>query len=103
MKLCYVYKTAKKSGLFLYVEKKNNFERVPAALMKQFGKPDLLMALSLVSDKTLVAVDKAELISQLKEAGYYLQLPPKEECLLVAHRKALGLADNPEQHADQAK
>ncbi|WP_414827898.1 YcgL domain-containing protein [Alteromonas sp. H39] len=94
--LCAVYKTKKKSGMFLYVPKKDDFDEVPDALMKQFGHPELVMMLPLDKREHLGSVEKQKLIAALTEQGYYLQMPPKEENLLESHRVAMGLPARPD-------
>lgn len=91
-----VYKTKKKSGMYLYVKEKGKFDDVPDALMNQFGQPELVMLLALDKRERLAGVDKARLIKALEEDGYYLQMPPKEEDLLVSYRQSLGLSAQPE-------
>lgn len=95
--LCAVYKTKKKSGMFLYVPEKDQFDDVPEALMNQFGNPELVMMLPLEKRKHLAGVDKQKLKEALKDPGYYLQMPPKEENLLEAHRLSLGLPAKPDE------
>lgn len=36
---CVVYCSAKREQTYLYVEKKDNFSRVPKPLLQQFGTP----------------------------------------------------------------
>lgn len=91
-----VYKTKRKSGMYLYVREKDNFEQVPKGLLEQFGKPELVMLLALDKRDSLAGVDKQRLRDALESDGYYLQMPPKEENLLLAHREALGLSSQPE-------
>ncbi len=95
--LCAVYKTKKKSGMFLYVPEKDHFDDVPEALMNQFGTPELVMLLPLDKRERLAGVDKQKLKEALTEQGYYLQMPPKEENLLETHRLSLGLSAKPDE------
>ena len=94
--LCAVYKTRKKQGMYLYVEKKDDFSKVPEALMTQFGSPELVMVLPLDKRNTIAGVDKQTLKEKLLDPGFYLQMPPKEEDLLATHRTELGLSAQPE-------
>jgi uncharacterized protein YcgL (UPF0745 family) len=93
--LCAVYKTRKKVGTYLYVLRKDDFSDVPEALMSQFVKPELVTIISL-DKRDKMGVDKEKLVNALKEQGFYLQLPPKEEDLLSQHRVALGLNATPD-------
>ncbi len=68
-----------------------------AALMAQFGKPQLVMMLPVHKREVLAGVDKARLIEAMNEQGFYLQMPPKEDNLLEKHRESLGLDSKPSQ------
>lgn len=94
--LCAVYKTNKKSGMYLYVPKKGHFEDVPEALMSRFGVPELVTIIALEKRERLGGVDKEKLIDALNEQGFYLQMPPKEDNLLEKHRESLGLSKTPD-------
>ncbi|WP_412727620.1 YcgL domain-containing protein [Alteromonas sp. D210916BOD_24] len=94
--LCAVYKTRKKSGMYLYVPKKGHFEDVPEPLMAKFGTPELVTLIMLDKRDRLAGVDKQKLEKELNEKGFYLQMPPKEDNLLERHRESLGLAKNPD-------
>jgi len=80
----------------LYVPKKDNFEDVPEPLMQMFGRPELVTILALDKHERLGMVDKQNLIDELSEKGFYLQVPPKEENLLETHRESLGLSKTPD-------
>lgn len=77
--LCDVYKSPKKEGAYLYVTRKEQFERVPEALLETFGTPKLALILVLTKDKVLARVDAKDLMKALVLQGYYLQMPPHEE------------------------
>ena len=44
---CVIYRSSKRDQTYLYVEKKDDFSRVPEELMKGFGQPQLAMILPL--------------------------------------------------------
>ncbi len=90
--ICAVYKTRKKAGMYLYLPKKDHFESVPEALMKQFGTPELVTLIALEKRESLAGVSKEKLIAALQDPGFYLQMPPKENDLLVEHRVSQGLS-----------
>lgn len=77
--LCDVFKTRKKDEMYLYVEKKEGFSRVPDELMDMFGKPELTMTLLLTPDKNLGRADAEKVLLDLDEKGFYLQMPPAKE------------------------
>lgn len=45
--ICAVYKSLKKADTYLFVNKKGQFDDVPAPLMQVFGPPQLVMLLPL--------------------------------------------------------
>ncbi|MCL2900186.1 YcgL domain-containing protein [Brenneria tiliae] len=79
---CAIYRSSKRDQTYLYVEKKDDFSRVPEELMKSFGKPHLAMLLPLDGSKNLAAADIEKVKQALEEQGFYLQVPPPPESLL---------------------
>lgn len=79
------YSSTKRDKMYLYVEKKDDFSRVPQELMKNFGTPRLVMAPSLVERKKLASADSEKVKQSLRDEGYYLQFPPPLENLLNTH------------------
>ncbi|QDX30020.1 YcgL domain-containing protein [Dickeya poaceiphila] len=79
---CVIYRSSKRDQTYLYVEKKDDFSRVPAELMKSFGLPHLVMLLPLDGSKKLASADIDKVKQLLSEQGFYLQLPPPPENLL---------------------
>ncbi|MCT4702327.1 YcgL domain-containing protein [Enterobacteriaceae bacterium H20N1] len=82
---CVIYRSSKRDQTYLYVEKKDDFSRVPEELMKGFGEPKLAMILPLDGSKKLANADFDKVKQALKDEGYYLQLPPPPESLLKMH------------------
>ncbi|WP_435945357.1 YcgL domain-containing protein [Dryocola sp. BD586] len=82
---CVIYRSSKRDQTYLYVEKKDDFSRVPEELMKGFGEPRLAMVLPLDGSKKLANADFDKVKQALKDDGYYLQLPPPPESLLKMH------------------
>lgn len=83
--LCVIYRSSKRDQTYLYVEKKDDFSRVPEDLMKSFGTPQLAMVLSLEGRDKLATADIEKVKEALKEEGFYLQVPPPMENLLKQH------------------
>ncbi|CAI1495709.1 YcgL domain [Serratia quinivorans] len=83
--LCVIYRSSKRDQTYLYVEKKDDFSRVPEDLMKSFGTPQLAMMLSLEGREKLASADIEKVKEALKEEGFYLQVPPPLENLLKLH------------------
>ena len=79
--LCSIYRSPKKEGMYLYVDKKEGLQRVPESLLKVFGAPHLAMTLLLKPERKLARVDREDVITGIAEQGFYLQMPPKPEAL----------------------
>ncbi|QKJ87349.1 hypothetical protein PMPD1_2405 [Paramixta manurensis] len=82
---CVIYRSPLRDQTYLYVEKKDDFSRVPEALLRGFGRPQFAMMLPLDGRKKLVNADIEKVKTALQEQGYYLQLPPPAESLLKRH------------------
>ena len=89
--LCAIYKSPKKTETYLYVAKRDDFSEVPTPLMDTFGVPKFVMLFNLAGEKQLQRTANDKVLNEIKEKGFYLQLPPKSESLLEQHRTSLGL------------
>jgi uncharacterized protein YcgL (UPF0745 family) len=80
---CVVYKGRKRADSYLYVERRDDFSRVPEALLKMLGGVQFVMDLELWPGRPLAQVDSRELISQLRVRGFLLQMPRRPEDALM--------------------
>lgn len=79
MILCSIYRSSKKEGMYVYVDKNEGLERLPESLLKVFGKPQFAMTLLLKPEQKLARVDREDVIKGIREQGFFLQMPPKQE------------------------
>ncbi|MGX2949466.1 YcgL domain-containing protein [Ursidibacter sp. B-7004-1] len=79
--LCAIYKSSKKEGMYLFVEKRDQFDQVPEELRQLFGKPQFVMLFNLNGEKSLKRADKQEVLQKIQTQGFYLQMPPPTENL----------------------
>jgi uncharacterized protein YcgL (UPF0745 family) len=86
-----VYKSKKKADTFLFIEKRDDFSKVPEPLMAMFGQPLYVMIINLAKRTQLGVADLDTLKQSLSDQGYYLQIPPPEENLLSQLRKQNGV------------
>jgi len=77
--LCSIYKSLRKEGIYLYVEKNQALSQIPEPLLKTFGQPKHTFDLLLHPERTLSRVDVMEVMEAIKTQGYYLQIPPTAE------------------------
>jgi uncharacterized protein YcgL (UPF0745 family) len=80
--LCQVYSSSRKPETYLYVEKSRGLVDIPESLLAQFGEPRECMLLVLTQTKKLARADVAEVIAEISDNGYYLQMPPTYAQLL---------------------
>jgi uncharacterized protein YcgL (UPF0745 family) len=88
------YRSPKKAEMYLYMNKTVSFDTLPEDLKTLFGEPEKVMDMILTEEKKLARVDMKKLLVDLREKGYYLQLPPPNENLLHQHRIQMGLDAN---------
>ena len=74
--LCYIYKSLKKELLYLYIENKDDFSKVPEALFNSLGRLEFVMELELSPERKLAKEDIVKVISSLNDKGFFVQLPP---------------------------
>lgn len=81
--LCEVFKSPRQDEMYLYVDKRDGFSRVPEALLERFGKPRSTMTLILTPERTMGRASAVAVMTAIRDKGFYLQMPPaKEEYLL---------------------
>jgi uncharacterized protein len=73
---CYVYKSVKKDLYYLYIDKKDDFSRVPEELLLSFGKLEFVFPLELTSERKLAKEDSQKVLESLQTKGFFVQLPP---------------------------
>ena len=73
---CQVYRSSRRQEMSLYVDKAEGLERVPGELLQQFGEPEAVMIVHLDGKRRLARVDADEVVKEIGEQGFYLQMPP---------------------------
>ncbi len=74
---CWVYRSDKSEGMYLYLGLEDNFESIPDDLLKRFGAPRLVMQLELHPERKLAREETIKVLENLSDQGFHLQLPPK--------------------------
>lgn len=74
MKWCYIYRSIKKENSYLYIDKENDFSRVPEVLMKAFGQPIFAMKVLLDGKRQFVAGNAKEIEQKITDDGFFLQM-----------------------------
>lgn len=76
---CWIYRSSRKEEMYLYLAKEEAFDEVPELLMKNFGQPALVMSLELHPSRPLARENIDQVIANLREQGFHLQMPPRLE------------------------
>jgi uncharacterized protein YcgL (UPF0745 family) len=85
---CSVLRSSKKDFTYVYLLDGQDFDDLPIALKKVFGEPEQVMDLELSAERKLAYEDVNQVMQNLAEHGYHLQMPPQED--------ATGLLELPE-------
>lgn len=73
---CSIYKSRRKAGMYLYVDRQKGTGNLPEVLLKQFGKPVHVSDMILSPDRPLARAEVAKVMDQIRTQGFYLQMPP---------------------------
>lgn len=84
--LCAIYKSKKKDGMYLYVMKRDDFSDLPDSLREAFGTPIFVMLFNLAGKKPLINADNHEVMEQIKQNGFYLQIPKQDDRLFTIEK-----------------
>ena len=76
---CSIFRSSIKGFTYIYLSDESEYEDLPVSLRNVFGEPELVMKLDLTPDRKLANEDTNEVLKNLAEQGYHLQLPPLED------------------------
>lgn len=75
---CTVYKSLEQQDYYLYVEAGDDFSCLPDGLVRMLGRLEKVVELDLHENRQLARVDARQVMQQLADQGYYLQMPSTE-------------------------
>lgn len=75
----YIYRCKHKKETFLYLPEKDNFEEVPDSLLEMLGEILFSFDFDLDDSKKLIRAAAPEVIRNIQQNGYFLQLPPVKD------------------------
>lgn len=76
---CFVYRSPRRQETYLYVPAANDFSAIPKSLMDVFGEPELALEFELTAERRLAKEDAREVLRNLRERGFHLQMPAEHE------------------------
>jgi hypothetical protein len=72
--LCHIYRSNQKLDTYLYLLDKDDFSIIPPELLRVFGQPEFSFSFDLTEERKLAREDTAEVLENLAQQGYHLQL-----------------------------
>lgn len=78
-KIVEVYRSVRKDGAYLYIEKGYAMDKLPADMRKLLGTLNLALTMILTQEKKLAQVSALRVIEAIDDTGFYLQMPPQSE------------------------
>ncbi|MCK5813484.1 MAG: YcgL domain-containing protein [Cocleimonas sp.] len=73
---CFVYRSTKNSEMYLYLPNKDQFDSVPASLIKLVGEVEFSFEFQLNTERKLLRYEASEVMRNLLDNGFFLQMPP---------------------------
>ena len=75
---CVVCNGNRRPDAYLYIQHEGDFSQVPESLLGLMGSLQLVISFDLTADSTLAQAPVKEVLQQLRDRGFYLQLPPSD-------------------------
>jgi len=80
---CYVYRSSKKDGLYVYLADEEGLSQLPEPVLHQLGEPELAMSFDLAKRTSLGHENINDVRKNLKEQGFHIQMPKNIEHLVL--------------------
>lgn len=75
---CFVYASQRKADTYLWLDRKDHFDVLPASLVLLLGDLRFVLEVELHPDRRLPHEDVEVVMQHLRTQGWHLQLPPQE-------------------------
>ena len=72
---CFVYKSLVKRDVYVYLDRRDDFSRLPEALLGLLGQLQLVVEFELTPERQLAKETAAVVLENLIARGYHLQMP----------------------------
>jgi len=76
---CSVFRSQHKEYTYLYLPAGGDFDELPPSLKNAFGEPEFVIDIELSPERELASADVNEVIQNLRDQGFHLQLPPGDQ------------------------
>ncbi|HES76096.1 MAG TPA: YcgL domain-containing protein [bacterium] len=89
---CIIYRSRIKDGMYLYLAANKPYSELPDNVLQGMGRePEEAMRLTLSLERKLARADITQVMENLRERGFHLQMPPRAEYLANWDNDKLGL------------
>ncbi|GLQ86644.1 YcgL domain-containing protein [Dyella flagellata] len=75
---CFVYASQRKADTYLWLDRKDHFDVLPASLALLLGDLRFVLEVELHPERRLPNEDAEVVMEHLRTQGWHLQLPPQE-------------------------
>jgi uncharacterized protein YcgL (UPF0745 family) len=79
---CFVYRSRKRNGTYVYLRERDAFAVLPPALADGLGVLEFAMELELTPERRLATQEATRVLQHLHEVGFHVQFPPNEKLIL---------------------
>jgi len=76
---CSIFRSSLKDFTYIYLAEGCVFDDLPIALRRVFGEPEPVMDIKLTPERKLAYEDINQVMQNLSDVGYHLQMPPQED------------------------
>lgn len=80
---CSVYKSLRKSGMYIYVDREEGLSCIPEELLGIIGKTAHVLDLELTMERRLATENTERVLASIERQGFHLQMPPGEDEYIV--------------------
>ncbi len=81
---CFIYRSQKKSGLYVYLPEKDDFSAIPEDIQKSIGELEFSFELQLHEDRQMARENPVDVINNMNDNGFHLQIPADIEEILAS-------------------
>lgn len=81
---CFIYRSLKKKGLYVYLPEKDDFSVIPENIKKSLGDLEFSFALELHKDRKMARENPVLVINNINNNGFHLQMPADIEEILAS-------------------
>jgi uncharacterized protein YcgL (UPF0745 family) len=82
---CYVYASQRKADTYLWMSQRDMFDALPESLLLLLGELRFVLEVELSGQRKLPQEDIEQVLENLRQQGWHLQLPPTETLAVANH------------------